>query len=113
MATAEYTAAAAQMIDVREAVREYRSQQTALRRLAKSRPVRNVGATERAIARRTDRLRTIELSLLLADQRLLIGELTEEAKLVTRINDRTPTVGRRDLKDRLAATRRTIKLLTV
>lgn len=112
MAHPDYVTAARQMIDVRAAVGEYRANATALRRLWRSCPARNAAAaTERAIERRTQRQRAIELSLCLAGHAVLVGELVREAKLVKRINDPIPTWGRSELKARLALTRQRIKLL--
>lgn len=107
-----FAAAVAQQIDLRDAVRQYRANETALRRLAQSTPTRNVGATERAFAHRIDLRETIELSLVLADQLDLVGDLTEERKLVERISvSRRHNIARPELQHRLTIARARIVLL--
>ena len=108
MATATFIAASARQIDVPAAVWEYRSNAVALRRLAKSAPTRNLRATERAIKRRTDRQREIELSLVLTGNHVLVGELVDEGKLLVRL---AADADRPELKARLATTRARIRVL--
>lgn len=96
--------------DLAKLVREYRANEVALRRLERSQPVRNVGATERAIERRTHDRGVIEQ--LLADQpigtpqRIIVGDLLAERQLNERLAASTPP--RPELHARLRTTRQRI-----
>jgi hypothetical protein len=112
MAHADYTAATKQLLDTRRAVTKYRANEVALRRLAQSRPTRNAGATEKAIARREHDRQVIELSLLIAGHKDLVGWLTDERKLNDRLGKaRRANIVRPELTDRLLYTRATITVL--
>lgn len=110
MAHADYHKAVAQPVKLVEAVQRYRANETALRRLALSRPTRNAGATERAIAwRQADRTQ-IEGQLVLGSCVALVGWLTEERKLLERLaKARRAHIERPELKARLTSCRQTIR----
>lgn len=120
MSHPDFVQAIAYPIDVAEAVRQYRANEVQLRRLegTEVRKSRNFTATLAAIGRREAARRRFELALLLAGHKELVGLLTEEAKLNTRIAQAQrvlrlvdPSIAdevRPELKLRLATARRAI-----
>lgn len=103
-------------IDLAEAVWQYRSNETQLRRLKASAAAqstsRNHGANEVAHVRRIHAREAVQLSLVLAGHTELAGELIEEAGLLQRLSwARELGQERPELRARLTAVRRTIKAL--
>lgn len=106
----EFANASAKPINVSAAVSKYVANEAALRRLALSRPVRNVEVTAAAIARRERDRTVIEGSLMFAGHLELVGWLTEQRKLHERLAEaKRHNIARPELQQRLVVVRRAIK----
>lgn len=101
------------MFALPEVVKSYRTQRSALRRLHRSRPTRNAGATARALQRRDRELARLELGLVVNGFTELVGELREEHNLLERLAEaKRHHIERPELRARLATTRRRIRVLS-
>lgn len=101
------------MFGLPEVVKAYRSQQCALRRLETSKPTRNVGRTQRAIAWRVHDLAKLELGLVVNGFTELVGELREEHNLLGRLAEaKRHGIERPELRVRLKSTRARIRALS-
>lgn len=110
MAHADFHRAVAQPVKLVEAIARYRANETALRRLAQSRPTRNIRTTAQAIAWREADRTQIEGQLVLGSYTALVGWLTEERKLLERLGKaRRAHIARPELATRLTTVRQAIR----